>query len=352
MQKIFPVFFPTVPLLHPPVLLFVGGMGSGGGGHNVNTHRAAMMLIMFPKHIFGPYPHGRERSIYPFFSPPYHTVSSATFMTVSAEVNGRGGGGGCWIRAIQVEKSCQVKAKNSLTLLLKMLPGGNLPYEEDEEQISWISSINMFPPSSSLLPVCLLFHQIDDVALIVFHLWWQLSRISIRNNVWSKKIQFSHSIHLLNWGASFLSFFHDEPTVSRCRVNKRPLRLRSTELPSHSSTLLYLISVARHSSSVKALKINVLPFFLFFLKGPHPLLGSCSPPKEPLHPTFDLEKVKGRLCLCSRHEKKKLKKSNKVKFLPRNVTPQLLLIRGGPRFRNVGRVQGRSWRWAVMLLIC
>lgn len=45
------------------------------------THRAATTLIVFPKHIFRPYAHCRELSIYPFFFP--YIASSETFMTVS-----------------------------------------------------------------------------------------------------------------------------------------------------------------------------------------------------------------------------------------------------------------------------
>lgn len=41
-----------------------------------------MMLIMFPKHISGPYPHCRELAIYPFLF-PYCTAAPETFMTVS-----------------------------------------------------------------------------------------------------------------------------------------------------------------------------------------------------------------------------------------------------------------------------
>lgn len=53
------------------------------------THRAAMMLIVFPKHILGPYPHCRELSIYRFLF-PYCTACSETFMMVSEAQWNRG----------------------------------------------------------------------------------------------------------------------------------------------------------------------------------------------------------------------------------------------------------------------
>lgn len=73
MQKIFLAFFyySSTPLHQPPPFLLVC-QWRGERWYRPQckqTHRAAMMLIMFPKHILGPYPHCRELSIYPFLFP-------------------------------------------------------------------------------------------------------------------------------------------------------------------------------------------------------------------------------------------------------------------------------------------
>lgn len=136
--------------------------------------------------------------------------------------------------------------------------------------------------------------------LIVFHLWWHLSRIRIRNAVWNE-IKFMHPLNTL---AQLKCFFMNQ----QYHVAKRTKGLLDyvslsclyTPLNPHPVISLPPISVALHSSSVKALKIYVphfLPPLSAYLKGHCPtyLPSSASAllcnapvfPKEPLDRTFN-----------------------------------------------------------------
>lgn len=106
--------------------------------------------------------------------------------------------------------------------------------------------------------------------LIVLHLWWHLTRI--RNAVWNE-IKFMHPLNTL---AQLKCFFMNQ----QYHVAKRTkglsdfvwLCLLYTPLKPNPALSHSPISVVRHSSSVKALKIYVPDFFFTFL----PLKGTVS----------------------------------------------------------------------------
>lgn len=145
----------------PPRPLFVswGGRGERWRPQCKQTHGAAMMLIVFPKHILGPYPLCWELSIYPFW---FHIVLKHL---------------GVYVRSSGFQTVAQVGR-----LKASPLPGGS---------------------HSFLLTVLSVRDLLSDWwgPLIAFHLWWHLSRIWIRNAVWNE-IRFTHhSIHSLNSSA-------------------------------------------------------------------------------------------------------------------------------------------------------
>lgn len=211
-----------IPPLRPVVLLFIGRVGSAGTGHSVNTHRAAGMLIIFPKHILEPYPLCRKRTIFIHFF-CFHIVLLLLFFfniyDASWEEKRRrmcvvwGAGNVYWHLFerqpySQVEKHC-MKSKYCESPVLM--------------QVFFLVT----PFSALEFPALLAVFSVQEVlsdwrgALIVFYLWWHLSSTTIRNAVWNE-IKFVHSLN-----------YSYEATVSRSKENKRPLGLCSTVLPLH-----------------------------------------------------------------------------------------------------------------------
>lgn len=109
-KRYFFLFF-IIPLLHPLRLLVCWtSVEQWYRPQCKEKHRAAMMLIMFPKHIWGPYPHCRS---WVFILFCFHIVLLALKLLWWYLRHGKIGVC-CWIQAVPGEKKnlCHVRCSN------------------------------------------------------------------------------------------------------------------------------------------------------------------------------------------------------------------------------------------------
>lgn len=113
-------FFYIIPLLHPPVLLFVGGVGSGGRGHNVNRHTELLWCWLCFQNIFwGLIPIAGSWVFIPFFV----SILYCCFWNIYDGIWGTVKGGLLLDLSFSRKKICHVRCRqHSLTLAVKRLP--------------------------------------------------------------------------------------------------------------------------------------------------------------------------------------------------------------------------------------